>query len=143
MLARVTAFVCVLAFIFVGSAHAVKYKGWSPPDRWCQENAYGVYRWNCIKAQRVVYATFPRATRQHAMEVVSCETGRTFNRFAINYSTYVMGLFQVDDGWRGQVVRNYTIRHDLFNSWNNARAAFVLSNRGYDWGQWASVCRPY
>lgn len=143
MFLRTMALMAVLVCLFTADASAVKYKGWTPPDRWCNAYADSAHRWNCIKAQRVVYATFPRATRQHAMLVVRCETGRTFNRFAINHSTNVMGLFQVDDGWRGRTVRQYTIQHNLFNSWNNAKAAFVLSNRGYDWGQWARVCRPY
>ena len=145
---------CVLAVLFVitnGRAEAshhetTHYKGWTAPDSWCSHHSDSYHLRNCVKAQRVVYKTFPRSTEQDAMQVASCETGDTFDRWATNSSSGTAGLFQLHPGNVGRFVkwgdRHIVISRQLYNSWVNAKAALFLSRGGKDWGEWAGVCQP-
>jgi len=141
-----------LIVISVGNATGhhkqTHYKGWTAPDSWCQQNIDQYHMKNCIKAQRVIYTVFPKRNWHAAMRVSSCETGRTYDRWATNPSSRTAGLFQVHPGnhgttwsWRGH--GSHTIdSHRLYNSWYNARTAAYMSDGGTNWGQWARVCQP-
>ena len=122
------------------------YRGWQAPDNFCRSHVSFFHLRNCIKAQRVIYTVFPRHTQQDAMRVSSCETGRTYNRWATNDSSGTAGLFQVHPGNVGRFVRwgdrHIVIGHQLYNSWVNTKVALYLSKGGTDWQEWDGVCQP-
>jgi hypothetical protein len=97
------------------------------------------------KAKRVIWATFPVATRTAALRVAGCETGYTYNPAARNPSSGALGLFQFMPGnhrriirWGGIVMRLDYYR--MYQPWYAARAALVLSQGGTNWREWA--CSP-
>ncbi len=142
--------VAVLATGANASSHhkETHYRGWQAPDDYCYQLVTAPYIKNCVKAQRVIYTVFPRRNWHAAMRVSSCETGRTYDRWATNPSSRTAGLFQVHPGnngttwhWRGH--GSHTIDSSrLYNSWYNARTALYMSDGGSNWEQWAGICQP-
>lgn len=103
---------------------------------------------NYQRARHVIYATFPRATAYRALGVCDCETGGTYSPTIVNTSSGVTGLFQIHPGnvgtywcWKGHGCMAHTSSTNLYDPWTNAKLALYMSKGGYDWTQWASVCR--
>lgn len=96
--------------------------------------------------QHVIRTVFPEATEHRAIGVAYCETGGTFNTYAVNRTSGTSGLFQIHPGNRGRVLYwhghgSMVIDGNLFDPWNNARIALYMSKGGYDWHEWAAVCQ--
>jgi hypothetical protein len=95
----------------------------------------------------VVYATFPNATQSRALGVSGCETGGHYNASAKNSKSGTLGIFQIHPGNDGRVIYwkghgSVTIdKRKLGGRWYNAKIALYMSKGGYDWHEWAPVCR--
>jgi Lysozyme like domain len=111
-------FIILLAFECGGQVKAAKSSATRAAPAPIRRAICRVFARRCLTALRVAY----------------CETGGTFNRFALG-DDGERGLFQIHPvhfGWLDE--------RRLYEALYNARAAYRLSRGGRDWSHW--TCQP-
>lgn len=97
-----------------------------------------IYAQQRAVAQSAVARYFPAWAQHSAMNVVACETGRTYSPRAINRSSGAQGLFQIIWYWHQRFNRSR-----LYDPYYNAWAASIISNHGTNWQPWiVGGCYP-
>lgn len=96
---------------------------------------------NYVLAKRTVNAIFPPGYQRALMlQVISCETGQTYNPYAKNPSG-AMGFFQIMDGHNGTTYSfngiSVTVdKNRLFDPYYNTLVAYLMSHGGTKLSDW-------
>lgn len=125
------------------AAIALAWVGWSgvADARWRGPLADRMYAcnkgpaaWTRAEMECVVRVRFaPLGQADNALLIVKCETGDTWNRFAVS-RTDDHGLFQINRRWNATAWKKGESIYDPV--WNTLQAARFYRERG--WGDW--VC---
>lgn len=107
-------------------------KGWpSPPLKACASAS-------CVPA--VVRAWFPDRIEEHALAIVRCETGGTFDPRAVGDGGYSRGIWQINYvHWRKY--GGWVDQDRLFEPWYATAVAHRMSRGGRDFSAW--TCERY